>query len=375
MEPFGRLVYLSSMNGVAEKERMYRALVARDAASDGAFFVGVRTTGIFCRPTCPAKKPRIENVEFFSTAREALCAGYRPCLRCSPMDAHRRPPEWVARLLEAVEESAGDRLDEAALRRRSIDPGRARRYFKSHYGMTFAAYQRARRMGEALKAVREGADPGSVARRHGFESESGFRDAFLRVFGVPPGRAGEVRCLLAKWLDTPLGAMLALADDDGLRLLEFVDRRALESEISFLRQRLGVSIVPGSCQHLETIEREIAAYFAGRLREFRVRIATPQTPMQRDVWACLQRIPMGETVSYGWVARQVGRPTAARAVARAVGQNRLAIVIPCHRVIGNDGSLTGYGGGLWRKERLLELERDAAPAAGRQAALFRQASC
>jgi len=225
-------------------------------------------------------------------------------------------------------------------------------------------------MGEALKAVREGADPGSVARRHGFESESGFRDAFSRVFGVPPGKAGEARCLLARWLDTPLGAMLALADEDGLRLLEFVDRRALESETSFLRQRLGVTVVPGSCRHLEDVEREIGAYFAGSLREFRVHIATPQTPMQRDVWACLIRIPIGETVSYAWVARQIGRHTAARAVARAVGQNRIAIVIPCHRVIGSNGSLTGYGGGLWRKERLLEHERDVAQRPGRQGGLF-----
>src|SRR3954469_20974981 len=226
-------------------DTMYRALVDRDSTFEGIFYVGVRTTGIFCRPTCSAKKPARENVDFFATPGDALHGGYRPCLRCHPMDPEKRPPELIERLRSEVERAPDGRLTDKELAAMSMDPSTARRQFKRHYGMTFQAYHRARRMGLALREVRKGESVAAVRNGSGFESESGFRDAFTRIFGEPPTLAKRQGGLFAERIETPLGAMLAIADDEGLRLLEFVDRRAMERELSILRARLQTNVVPG----------------------------------------------------------------------------------------------------------------------------------
>src|SRR5438067_6341078 len=215
-------------------DTMYRALVNRDSSFEGIFYVGVRTTGIFCRPTCSAKKPARENVDFFPTPSEALHGGYRPCLRCRPMDPDKRPPELIERLRAEVERAPDGRLTDKELAALSIDPSTARRQFKRHYGMTFQAYYRARRMGLALREVKRGGRVDQVQNGSGFESASGFRDAFTRIFGEPPSSGKSQDGLFAERIETPLGAMLAIADDEGLRLLEFVDRRAMERELSIL---------------------------------------------------------------------------------------------------------------------------------------------
>src|SRR3982750_2011803 len=167
-------------------ETMYRALVARDSTFEGIFYVGLRTPGIFCRPTCSAKKPARQNVDFFSTASEALHGGYRPCLRCHPMDPDQAPPKLIARLGEEVDRAPGGRLTDKELAAMSIDPSTARRQFKRHYGMTFQAYYRARRLGLALREVKRGGSINEVQSETGFESASGFRDAFTRIFGDSP---------------------------------------------------------------------------------------------------------------------------------------------------------------------------------------------
>src|SRR5256714_4367736 len=170
-------------------ETMYRALVNRDPSFEGIFYVGVRTTGIFCRPTCSAKKPARENVDFFASTSEALHDGYRPCLRCHPMDPEKRPPTLIERLRAEVERAPGGRLTDKELAALSIDPSTARRQFKRHYGMTFQAYYRTRRMGLALREVKRGGSVDHVQTESGFESASGFRDAFTRIFGEPPSSA------------------------------------------------------------------------------------------------------------------------------------------------------------------------------------------
>ncbi len=340
-------------------DEMYQALLQRDPAWDGLFVVGVRTTGIFCRPVCPARKPRRENVEFFADPREALLAGYRPCRLCRPVDGAAARPQWVTRVIDAIEHEPAARLTDQRLRELAIEPVRARRYFKRHFGMTVHGYARARRMGSALSLVRNGRAPGRAAHHAGYASESGFREAFAKVFGVPPGKAGGVAALLAEWIDTPLGPMLAVASERGLCLLEFVDRRALQSQIEAIRRRFSAAITPGDNDHLRLTARQVAAYFAGELRRFTVPLDQRGTPFQRNVWDALRRIPHGETRSYADIARQVGSPGAVRAVGRANGQNPLAIIVPCHRVVRADGTLCGYGGGVWRKQWLLEHERGA----------------
>lgn len=359
---------------------MYRALVERDTRLDGVFVAAIRTTGIFCRPGCGARKPRRENVEFFASGAEALRAGYRPCLRCRPLDLGQAPPAFVQQALDLVESAVDRRLRAADLRARGLDPQRVTRYFKSRYGLTFQAYHRARRIGRALAPLRDGAGVARAAHASGFESESGFREAFARLFGSAPSaaRGGEAGLVHIKWLDTPLGPMLAGACEEGVCLLEFVDRRAIEAQVAALRKRLGSSrpMTPAASHpHLEHLERELGEYFAGTRTVFTVPLHAPGTPFQAQVWEALRRIPCGQTRSYADLAASIGRPTATRAVARANGDNRLAILIPCHRVIAADGGLSGYGGQPWRKQWLLEHER-AWPrkAVGAESTLFAAAT-
>jgi AraC family transcriptional regulator, regulatory protein of adaptative response / methylated-DNA-[protein]-cysteine methyltransferase len=336
---------------------MYHALVNRDSSFEGIFFVGVRTTGIFCRPTCSAKKPGRQNVDFFATPNEALENGYRPCLRCRPLDSSGRAPVLIERLRAEVERAPGGRLTDKELAALSIDPSTARRQFKRHYGMTFQAYHRARRLGLALDHVRHGARVDEARNGSGFESESGFREAFAKIFGVPPTGAKMRPALLAQRIDTPLGPMIAVADDQGLRLLEFIDRRATERELSVLRNRLRTSVVPGEHRHLDALRSQLGDYFSGKNLAFDVPLAPVGSAFQLRAWKILRSIPIGETRSYSWMAKKLGDVEMRRAVGRANGENMMCIVIPCHRVIRADGTLCGYGGGLWRKKWLLEHER------------------
>lgn len=339
---------------------MYRALSRRDPAYEGVFFTGVKTTGIFCRPTCRAKKPLPQNVEFFPTVTEALHGGYRPCRLCRPMDGTKPVPPLVERLRRAVEEAADGRVTDKELAAMGVEPSTARRQFKAYHGMTFHAYQRARRMGLALRDVQAGRRVIEVQLDRGYESTSGFREAFARVFGAPPRGAKNAACLLARRIETPLGTMLALADDHGLRLLEFVDRRGLERELAQLRRRLKCAIVPGDHAVLARLAQELDEYFSGTRMAFSVPLAPVGSAFQLRVWAELCRIPPGGTRSYAEMARRLGVPKSPRAIGRANGSNMLAIVIPCHRVINASGALGGYAGGLWRKQRLLEHERKHA---------------
>lgn len=348
------------MNELPDRRTMYRALSRRDAAYEGVFYTGVKTTGVFCRPTCRAKKPRPENVEFFATPVEALHGGYRPCRLCRPMDSARPVPPLVERLRRLAEASADGRISDKELIAHGIDPSTARRRFKAYHGMTFHAFQRARRMGLALRDVQAGRTLIDVQLARGYESTSGFREAFARVFGRPPRGAKAAAMLLARRIDTPLGTMLALADDEGLRLLEFVDRRGLEREILRMRQRLRCTMVPGEHPILADTARQLARYFSGASLDFDLPLAPVGSDFQRRVWSELRRIPAGRTRSYAEMAGILGMPRAPRAIGRANGSNMMAIVIPCHRVINADGSLCGYAGGLWRKQRLLDHERGHA---------------
>ncbi len=336
---------------------LLRALAKRDRSFEGLVFVAVRTTGIFCRPGCPARTSRPENVDFFATAREALFAGFRPCLRCRPLAPRDAPPEWLVTLLAAIESEPQRRWRDADLRARQLDPTRVRRWFVRQHGMTFQAYSRARRLGTALSELRRGHKLDAVALDHGFESHSGFRDAFARWFGAPPGRARRADCITFAWIESPLGPLIAAAVDEGLCLLEFTDRRMLEAQLKRLRRCFDRPALEGDHPHLAQLRRELAEYFAGTRQRFEVPLHAPGSDFEQRVWRELQRVPCGETRSYVELARAIGAPKAARAVGRANGMNRLAIVIPCHRVIRDDGSVGGYGGGKWRKERLLRLER------------------
>jgi len=335
---------------------MDAAFRGRDPSFDGLFYAAITTTGIFCRPSCPARKPLPENVVFFATAAEALFAGYRPCLRCRPL-ASDADPEWVSRLIARVEAEPGRRIRDGELRSEGLAPATVRRRFQARFGLTFQAYQRARRLSAAFEAIKSGGSLDDAVFDHGYESHSGFREAFARLFGEAPRKAVDGGDFIrVAWIDSPLGPLVAGAVDGGICLLEFTDRRMLEAQAEALRSRFGLAAVPAAHPLLERLKLELGEYFAGKRKDFDLPISEPGSPFQERVWAALREIPCGETRSYGQLARAVGDPAAVRAVAQANGRNRIAILVPCHRVIGSDGGLGGYGGGAWRKRRLLEIE-------------------
>ncbi|MDZ7263458.1 MAG: methylated-DNA--[protein]-cysteine S-methyltransferase [candidate division KSB1 bacterium] len=335
---------------------MYDALVRKDSRFEGVFFVGVKSTGIFCRPTCHARKPKIENVEFFPSAREALLHGYRPCRLCHPLAYQGDIPAWLRPVIDEVDRRPDLRLRDSDLKKRGLDPNRVRRWFKKNHGMTFQTYLRTRRISQAFGRIKNGEKVIEAAYESGYESLSGFTESFKKATGFSPNQSSQQDIVMVTRILTPLGPMLAGANDEGICLLEFIDRRMLETQLERLRRLLRAELIAGSHRHFELLDQQIKEYFGGIRKEFTVPLVMKGTRFQQRVWTALQRIPYGETRSYKQQAESIGQPTATRAVARANGDNRIAIIIPCHRVIGVDGGLVGYGGGLWRKKFLLDLE-------------------
>lgn len=338
------------------RTEMERAACSKDASYDGVFFVAVRTTGIFCRPSCPARA-KLENVEFFPTIRDAVLAGYRPCKRCHPLLVYGALPDWVTILMQRVETAPDMKITAAELRELGTTPERVRRWFREHYGMTFVEWCRGRRLANALTQIRAGAKLDDVVFANQYESHSGFREAFSKVFGVPPGQSQTSDFVATQILETPLGALLVGAVDRGICAIAYTDKQMLEQHYARMRKHFDYPILPVTNHHIDRLKDELSLYFAGKLTEFTIPLVPQGTAFQEKVWSELKRIPYGTTISYDELARRIGQPTAVRAVARANGMNRIDILIPCHRVIGKDGQLTGYNGGIWRKRLLLELER------------------
>ena len=339
-----------------QRKEMVRAFLAKDTRYEGVFFTGVRSTGIFCRIGCPARTPREDQLEFFVTTRDALFAGFRPCKRCRPMERAGAVPDWLRPLLSALDSEKESRWTDADLRSLKIEPDRVRRWFQKNHGMTFHAYARARRLGLALEQIRRGSSVTSSALDHGYDSLSGFNEAFRNALGTNPRTAKNSTVVNIARIMTPLGPMIAGATSTALCLLEFADRRMLELQFRRVRKYFDAYFLPAMSPILEQATQEIDAYFNGTLRRFTVPLSVPGSKFQQSAWNRLQEIPYGKTVSYRDIAVALGSPSSVRAVARANGDNRIAIMIPCHRVIGSNGDLTGYGGGLWRKRRLLEIE-------------------
>ena len=339
-----------------DEDQLYAALLARDDAYEGQAWVGVTTTGIFCRLTCPARKPKRENTRFFVSASAALEAGFRPCRRCAPLRATGALAADVDALVTRLLDEPERRWSERDVRDIGLDPSTVRRAFRRQFGTTFLAMARSVRLSRGVSDLSSAERVIDAQLAAGFESASGFRAAFASKLGVAPARLTDGGQLRADCIETPLGPMVAVASAAGLVLLEFFDRPALAAELARLQPTTGRSLGVGRFPATEQIRTEVAAYFRGERCTFDTPRVLGGTAFSRTVWAALAAIPGGETRSYRQLAEAIGQPTATRAVARANGANIIAIVIPCHRVIGADGSLTGYGGGTWRKQWLIDHE-------------------
>ncbi len=336
---------------------MYDAFMRKDVSYEGIFFVGVRTTGIFCRPTCRARRPKREHIEFYPTAKDALLNGYRPCKLCKPLELLGSTPDFIQKLIEKVTAEPSRKITDYDLAKMKIEPSKVRRWFKANHGLTFQGYQRMLRINGALHQIKNGESVTETAFENGYDSLSGFSDAFKKIVGTSPNGAKFVNVINIHRVTTPLGPMIAGATNEGICLLEFSERRMLEFEFKELRRVLKANFVYGTNEHILKLERQLNEYFDAKRKEFDVPLVTPGSEFQKSVWRQLVTIPYGHTRSYEEQAIAINKLKAIRAVASANGFNRIAIVVPCHRVIGKDGSLTGYGGSLWRKKWLLDFEK------------------
>ena len=343
-----------------DADTAWAAFMRRDRSWDGRVIGAVKTTGIYCKPSCPARRPRREHVEFFATADEARAAGYRSCLRCKPDEVgrDREAITKAVRLIERAEEPPSLAELAAAV---GYAPHHFQRLFKRGLGVSPAEYARALRSRRAQSALKANGRVTDAIYDAGYSAPSGFYSDAKERMGMTPsawrdgGRGETIRFAI---VDSALGPMLVAATSKGICRLTFDD-----SVDSLRRLFPNASIVEDDGSMSEWVEGALAAVERPA--------AAPELPLdvagtafQEAVWRELRKIPPGETRSYAQIAAAIGAPKAVRAVGSANGDNHVAVLIPCHRVVRSDGSLGGYAGGLERKRKLLEAE-----AAGQQRSL------
>jgi len=341
-----------------EKEvEYYKALVERNSKYVGIFYACVKTTSVFCIATCRARKPKPENVIYYSSFQEALKAGFRPCKICKPTENANEAPASIRAAIKLVKDHSKEKISDEWLRSENISPDMVRRWFKKNYGLTFHAFQRMYRINNAYKELKDGKRATDTAYNQGYESLSGFGYTFKKVLGRSPSKSSTTNILLLSRLTTPLGPMLICASDKGICMLEFTDRKMIETEIRDLQKLLRAEILIGENNHIKRAKKELSEYFNGKRKSFEVPLDTPGTEFQNKAWGALHAVQFGTTATYQHQAFTLNNSKAVRAVARANGMNRVSIIIPCHRIIGKDGKLTGYGGGLARKKWLIDFEQ------------------
>ena len=335
-----------------DADTAWAAFMRRDRRWDGSIIGAVKTTGIYCKPSCPAKRPKRENVEFFATGEEALAAGYRPCMRCKP-DEVGRDREAVAnavKLIEAAEDAPSlSEIADAV----GYAPHHFQRIFTRDLGVSPAGYWRGLRAKRAADALTETEQVTEAIYEAGYSGPSRFYADAKERLGMTPsawrdgGRGETIRYVVT---DSPLGRLLVAATSKGICRLTFD-----EDESALVRRFPNASVVPD--------DGTISAWVEGALEAIEHPQSAPELPIdvrgtafQEAVWRELRRIPVGQTRSYADIARAVGQPDAVRAVGTANGSNPVAVLVPCHRVIRSDGSLGGYAGGLDRKRKLLSAE-------------------
>ncbi len=340
----------------------WAALAARDAAADGAFFYSVRTTGVYCRPSCAARPARPENVAFHATTDDAEAAGFRPCKRCKPDQAPlaQRNAEAVAaacRLIESAEEAPGL---EALAAEAGMSPFHFHRIFKSVTGVTPKAYADARRAERVRRALGETSTITEAIYDAGFNSGGRFYEQSDRVLGMTPtrfragGQTAQIRFAVG---ECSLGSILVAATDKGVCAILFGDDP--DELLRDLQDRFDKAELIGGDAAFEALVAKVVGFVEQPRLGLDLPLDVRGTAFQQRVWQALAEIPVGETASYADVAAKIGKPAAVRAVAQACAANALAVAIPCHRVVRNDGALSGYRWGVERKRALLDREAAA----------------
>lgn len=333
----------------------YAALQDKQSAKGLPFILGVTSTGIFCRPGCPARLPLRQNCLFFERVQDALKAGLRPCKRCHPLGGQHRALE--ALMADILADPSND-WSESGLQSRGYSPSTLRRKFQDHTGFSLSDFVRWVRLGRGATSLQNGESVINAQLDAGFDSPSGFRAAYAEMFGAAPVKSkfDDPSPLSIAWHETPLGRMVSIADERSIYMLEFTNRVKMIGQVKRLYRLHKRPIETGRTVISKQIEAELKSYFKGELTSFQTPLTLTGTDFQKQTWAQLQEIPYGETRSYADLAVAVGNEKAVRAVAGSNAKNGLALIVPCHRVIAKDGGLGGYAGGLDRKRALLALE-------------------
>lgn len=346
------------INDKIQIEKCYNAVKQRDSSYIGSFFFGVRTTGIFCIPSCRARTPKQENLVFYTHVNELLQEGYRPCKICKPTFNAYETPADVKKAIQLVHDSPFVKIKDTDLLNNKIRPEKVRRWFKKNYGITFQAYQRMFRINNAYNQLLNGTKVTESAFDSGYDSLSGFAYTFKTLMGKEPQKGKSSNVITLKRITTPVGPMYIAADKHGICMLEFVDRKSIENEILKIQKIRQAPILIGQNNHIKEAEKQIVKYFEGKLKYFTLSISYIGNKREIDYWEKIKQIPYGETKTYSQLAKEMG--LSFQKIRKLNGLNKIAILIPCHRLIEEDGNLLGYGGGIERKKWMLNLEKKNA---------------
>jgi len=354
-------VVVSEADPAGGDER-WNAVVRRDVGRDGEFVFAVSTTGVYCRPSCPARRPRRENVQFFSAPEAAEQAGYRACLRCRPRALSTTPSDAVKAICRYIEQHLDEPLTLARLGREfRQSPFHLQRRFKAVLGITPRAYADSCRLRMLKRNLQAGDSVTRAMYDAGYGSSSRLYERTASQLGMTPDKyrrgaiAAAIRYTCA---DSPLGRMLVAATERGICAIQFA--RSDGELLQGLKREFPFAVRKPDDGGLKSWVEALLRHMRGRDLDSSLPLDIRATAFQRRVWTYLQSIPFGATRSYGEVAKAIGRPTAVRAVARACATNPVAVAIPCHRVVREDGGMGGYRWGIERKAALLKIEQAAA---------------
>lgn len=350
----------ASAAALVQRDARWQCVKSRDARADGSFFYSVKTTGVYCRPSCGARLPRPENVAFHATKEAAERAGFRPCKRCKPDQAPlaERAAAQVAAMCRLIEESESVPTLDALSRHVGSSSFHAQRLFKAHTGVTPRAYAVAERSKRMRRQLRDGASVTQAIYGAGYGSAGRFYEEVDARLGMTAsqfktgGDAVQIRFALG---ECSLGAILVAATERGVCAIALGDEP--EALLNELQEQFPRAEFVGADPAFEALVARVVGLIERPAAASQLPLDIRGTAFQEQVWQALTQIPPGTTMSYTELAAALGKPNAVRAVASACAANRLAVAIPCHRVVRTDGSLAGYRWGVERKRELLERER------------------
>ena len=360
-QPIGQLE-MAPITPITE-ESSWQAVLARDNASDGKFVFAVSSTGIYCRPSCPSKRPRRENVTFFRAPQEAESAGFRECLRCRPKSVTGNPrQELVKSVCRYIEQHLDEPVTLAQLGKQyRQSPFHLQRTFKAVLGITPKQYADSCRMRGFRQRLKAGHSVTRAMHDAGYSSTSRLYSRTASELGMEPGKyrrgaiAAPIRYTCA---DSPLGRIMVAATDKGICSIQFADSD--EELEQGLKQEFPFAIRRRDDENMSKLTQQLMRHMKGLAKSSTLPLDIQATAFQRRVWSYLRSIGFGETRSYSDVAKGIGQPSAIRAVARACATNPVAVAIPCHRVLRSNGDLGGYRWGMGRKKALLAMEASAS---------------